>query len=139
MIHSFGRVVRRHEKDALFQHPSAWWPERGPYSRRVFAGSQLRLQVSEDPFSDARGIRESTTSWKSAVSDSPSSPSPVASTRDRRSSIPSLYPDLPTNRNTLLDLGPSDGIDSLCQNTHRLSGASTDEKSLLLHVSKSGS
>jgi hypothetical protein len=114
VIHSFGRVVRRHEKDALFQHPSAWWPERdamhrSPYSRRAAPGSQLRVWVpgEEDPFSDVRGLtrRESVTSWNSEFSDSPSSPTPVAS-RDRRLSLPGPYPDPVSNRNTLLDLAP---------------------------------
>ncbi|KAJ7107633.1 hypothetical protein C8R43DRAFT_1044731 [Mycena crocata] len=96
VIHSFGRVIRRHEKDALFQHPSAWWPERdinhrSPYSRRAFPGSQLRVRVlEEDPFSDARGVRESVTSWNSEFSDSPSSPTPAAS-RDRRTTSSSCF------------------------------------------------
>ncbi|KAJ7900131.1 hypothetical protein B0H14DRAFT_1550618 [Mycena olivaceomarginata] len=105
VIHSFGRVIHRHEKDALFQHPSAWWHERdinhrSPYSRRAFPGSQLRIRMPEDPFSDARAIRESMNSWNSEFADSPSSPSPVAATRDRRPSSTSPYP---SSRNTLLD------------------------------------
>jgi len=141
VIHSFGRVVRRHEKEALLQHPSTWWPERhrSPYSRRAFSRSQLRVRVPEDPFSDARGIRESTTSWNSEFSDSPSSPSPVAS-RDRRLSLSSPYSELPSNRNTLLDSGPPDGADPTVlsslngwQNggtSIRFSGTSADEKTV---------
>ncbi|KAJ7706396.1 hypothetical protein B0H17DRAFT_1037023 [Mycena rosella] len=118
VIHSFGRVVRRHEKDALFQHPSAWWPERdmihrSPYSRRAFPGSQLRVRVpgEDDPFSDVRRLRDSVTSWNSEFSDSPSSPIPAASTRDRRPSLPSPYPDLPSSsRNSLLELDGTDVI-----------------------------
>ncbi|KAJ7492822.1 hypothetical protein FB451DRAFT_1219666 [Mycena latifolia] len=145
VIHSFGRVVRRHEKDALFQHPSAWWPERdmihrSPYSRRGFPGSQLRVRVpaEDDPFSDMRGLRESMSSWNSDFSDSPSSPIPVASTRDRRPSLPSPYPDLPSsNRNTLFDLTPPDGTDLTFVSSlkswqggggPRLSGNSAEEK-----------
>lgn len=118
VIHSFGRVVRRHEKDALlFQHPSAWWERdmnhRSPYSRRGGFPGPLRVRVpaEEDPFSDARGMRESGSSWNSGFSDSPSSP-PAASMRDRRLSLPSPYPDLPTsNRNTLFDILPPDSTD----------------------------
>jgi len=133
VIHSFGRVVRRHEKDALFQHPSAWSPvnHRSPYSRRAYPG-QLRVWIDDDPFSDARGLRESVTSWNSGFSDSPSSLTPVAS-RDRRPSLPSPYPDFPNNRNTLLELpdGADPAFSSSRNNyggTTRLSGTSVDEK-----------
>jgi len=139
VIHSFGRVVRRHEKDALlFQHPSAWWERdmnhRSPYSRRGGFPGPLRVRVpaEEDPFSDARGIRESGTSWNSGFSDSPSSP-PAASMRDRRLSLPSPYPDLPTsNRNTLFDLLPSDGTDisSLRQGGGKVALFGADEKTV---------
>jgi len=116
VIHSFGRVVRRHEKDALFQHPSAWSPvNRSPYSRRAYPGSQPRFRVDDDPYSDSRGLRDSVTSWNS---DSPSSPTPVASMRDRRLS----YPDLPGSiRNMLLDLPDSAGPSGA-----RLSGLTID-------------
>ncbi|KAF7339823.1 hypothetical protein MVEN_01898900 [Mycena venus] len=132
VIHSFGRVIHRHEKEALVQHPSAWWHERdishrSPYSRRAFPGSQLRIRMPEDPFSDARAIRESLASWNSDFSDSPSSPSPVASTRDRRPSLPSPYP---SSRNTLLDSIPPDSRDANSRGTRRLSGNSFDEKSV---------
>jgi len=135
VIHSFGRVIHRHEKDALFQHPSAWWHERdifhrGPYSRRAFPGSQLRIRMPEDPFSDARAIRESMTSWNSEFS--PSTPSPIASTRDRRPSLPSPYP---SSRNTLLDMVTPDSTDpNRRASPSRLSGASIDEKSVLASV-----
>ncbi|KAF8213277.1 hypothetical protein K438DRAFT_1706974 [Mycena galopus ATCC 62051] len=107
VIHSFGRVIRRHEKEALLQNPSAWWHERdinhrSPYSRRAFP-SQLRIRMPEDPFSDARAIRDSMSSWNSEFANSPSSPSPVASTRDRKPSLTSPYP---SSRNTLLYLPP---------------------------------
>ncbi|KAJ7655028.1 hypothetical protein DFH06DRAFT_1201382 [Mycena polygramma] len=114
VIHSAGRVIHRHEKDALLHHPSTWWPERdvnhrSPYLRPAFSRSPLRAQVPEDPFSDARGIRDSMNSWNSDFSGSPSSPLPVASTRDRRLSLPSPYPELPSNRTSLLESGPPDG------------------------------
>ncbi|KAJ7169679.1 hypothetical protein C8R46DRAFT_994049 [Mycena filopes] len=137
VIHSFGRVIRRHEKDALFQHPSSWWPERdmnhrSAYARRAFPPSQLRVQMPEDPFSDARGIRQSVTSWNSEFSESPTSPSPVASTRDRRLSLPSPFSDYPSHRNTLLDL--PDTVPFLSSHWQggptRLSGTSVDEKNV---------
>ncbi|KAJ7783561.1 hypothetical protein DFH07DRAFT_995789 [Mycena maculata] len=101
VIHSFGRVIRRHEKDALFQHPSAWSPvnHRSPFSRRAFPG-QPKVRVDNDPFSDSRGLRESAVSWNSKFSDSPSSPTPVASIREGRLPFPSPYPDIPNNRHT---------------------------------------
>ncbi|KAJ7102135.1 hypothetical protein B0H15DRAFT_813313 [Mycena belliarum] len=118
VIHSFGRVVRRHEKDALFQHPSSWWPERdmihrSPYSRRAFPRPRQGSCAPEaDPFSDSRGLRESMTSWNSGFSDSPTSPIPVASTRDRRLSLPSPFADISSsNRNTLFDSIPPHGPD----------------------------
>ncbi|KAJ6627130.1 hypothetical protein B0H10DRAFT_1995557 [Mycena sp. CBHHK59/15] len=123
VIHSFGRVVRRHERDALLQHPSAWWDRdisnhRSPYSRSRFPGSPLRVRVpgedeaSDNPFSDTRGLRESTISWNSEFTGSPSSPTPVAFTRDRKLSLSSAYPDFPSsNRNTPLDLVPHDSTD----------------------------
>jgi len=130
VIHSFGRVIRRHETEALVQHPSAW-PERdinhrSPYARRAFPPTQLRVQLPEDPFSDARGIRESMTSWNSGY---PSSPSPVASTRDRRLSLTSPFSDIPSHRNTLLDPPDTDPFFSSRQGgTPRLSGTSFEEK-----------
>jgi hypothetical protein len=132
VIHSFGRVIHRHETEALVQHPSAWWHERdiihrSPYSRRAFPGSQLRIRMPEDPFSDARAIRESLASWNSDFSDSPSSPSPVASTRDRRSSLPSPYP---SSRNTLLDSIPPDSKDASSRGTPRRLSATVLTKSL---------
>ncbi|KAJ6604449.1 hypothetical protein DFH09DRAFT_1122731 [Mycena vulgaris] len=134
VIHSFGRVVRRHEKDALFQHPSAWWPERdlihrSPYSRRAF-----RVPGEEDPFSDARAYRDSVTSWNSEFTDSPSSPNPVASTRDRRLSLPSPFSDLPSsNRSMPFSLTPPDGTEKSWHGGSdgsgaTGSGASLDEK-----------
>ncbi|KAJ7431821.1 hypothetical protein B0H11DRAFT_1761405 [Mycena galericulata] len=150
VIHSFGRVVRRHEKDALFQHPSTWSPvnHRAPYSRRAFPGSHLRVRVDDDPFSEAKGLRESVSSWNSDFSDCPSSPTPVASMRDRRLGIPSPYPELPSNRNTLLELHDSvePAFPSSLNNWHgggttRLLGTSLDEKGgdRISHVSKDGS
>ncbi|KAJ7786099.1 hypothetical protein B0H16DRAFT_17640 [Mycena metata] len=125
VIHSFGRVIRRHETEALVQHPSAWWPERdinhrSPYARRPFPPSQLRVQLPEDPFSDARAVRESMTSWNSG---SPSSPSPIASTRDRRLSLPSPFSDIPSHRNTIVDTDPF-------LSPRRLSGTSFEEKNV---------
>ncbi|KAF7306738.1 hypothetical protein MIND_00465500 [Mycena indigotica] len=99
VIHSCGRVVRRNEKEALLQHPSSWWPDhRSPYARRgPFVTSPLRPGVPEDPFSDASAIRDSTSSWNSEFSRSPSSPTPAMS-RDRRSSLPLPFNDLISQR-----------------------------------------
>ncbi|KAF7320250.1 hypothetical protein MKEN_00809600 [Mycena kentingensis (nom. inval.)] len=97
IIHSFGRVVQRHEREALLhhslQHSPAWWPDR---SRRVIPASPLRVG-SEDPFSDSSAIRDSLSSWKSELTASPTSPLPAAS-RDRRSSLPSPFADMVNNR-----------------------------------------
>jgi len=127
VIHSFGRVIHRHEKDALLQNPSTWWHERdvnhrSPYSRRAFPG---QLRILPDPFSDTRALRESTTSWNSEFADSPSSPSPVASTRDRR---PSLTLPYSSGRNSLYSL-PPDTTDPSRGISGRLSGTSFEEKS----------
>ncbi|KAJ7225722.1 hypothetical protein GGX14DRAFT_489964 [Mycena pura] len=127
VIHSFGRVVRRHERDALFQHPSAWWSERdrSPYLRRGLPGM---VRAPEDPFSDARGVRDSTPSWNSNFSASPSSPSRAAS-RDRRPSLPSLYADFERSRNTILDLPPSHNAGQPF-GWRGISGTSIDEKNV---------
>lgn len=121
VIHSFGRVVRRHEREVLMQYPSAWWSDRdpyraSPYSRNRAPRSQMRLSGSSDddsPFSDTRGLRESMLSVNSElIAASPSSPSPIASTRDRRLSSPSAYPDFPnSNRSTAQDLVRHDSAD----------------------------
>ncbi|KAK7064394.1 hypothetical protein R3P38DRAFT_2824256 [Favolaschia claudopus] len=126
VIHSFGRVIRRHEQEALFQHPSAWWHERdmshrSPYSGLVFSGSPLRIQVPEDPFSDARAIRQSMSSWNSEFAFSPSSPSPVA-TRDRNSTT-----SFSSGRTKLLESFPSAGGGS---NRAHPPAASSVEKSV---------
>ncbi|KAJ7071224.1 hypothetical protein C8F01DRAFT_1109589 [Mycena amicta] len=120
VIHSFGRVVRRHEKDALLQQSSAWWPDhRNPFSRRGFATSPLRLGIPEDPFSDASAVRDSISSWNSGLSASPSSPCPAAS-RDRRSSLPSPFP----------DSSPQRPRESSPTEASRQSGSSMNEKSV---------
>jgi len=97
VIDSFGRVVRRHEREALLQQQTPGWsaPDRSPYPRRGFPASPFRAGVSasDDPFSDASAVlRDSLSSWKSELTTaSPVSPIPAAS-RDRRSSLPSTSP-----------------------------------------------
>lgn len=92
-IHSFGRVVRRHEREAILQHPSAWDPRSydasdvlhvgRPRQPRSLAHSMashghMRSMASStmpdddehgDPFSDSRRIhRSSQRSWNSSAS-----------------------------------------------------------------------
>lgn len=82
-IHSFGRVVRRHERDALLQHPatcdaivrrgnaiaSARLSNRSKSRTSSEFATSLRLRGEADddemdnPFSDARRLRGSRESW----------------------------------------------------------------------------
>jgi len=99
-IHSFGRVVRRHEKEALLQHRSAWADSpvnRNAYSRRTYPGSQGRTQHdANDPFSESRALRDSVSSWSG---ESLITPTPAAYMRGRLS-----YPDVPSSIRTSLEL-----------------------------------
>ncbi|KAF7339645.1 DNA-directed RNA polymerase III subunit rpc5 [Mycena sanguinolenta] len=45
VIHSFGRVIHRHEKDALFQNPSAWWHERDVPPSAAASGKRITARL----------------------------------------------------------------------------------------------
>ncbi|KAK0465429.1 uncharacterized protein EV420DRAFT_1514318 [Desarmillaria tabescens] len=94
-IHSFGRVVRRHEKDALIQNPRTWpWKNPGDGNRpgavRRQSSPQMsytshrrtrRFADSDDqgsPYSETRGLNQSRSSWNSGftISSVASLPSP---------------------------------------------------------------
>ncbi|KAG5654770.1 hypothetical protein H0H81_003778 [Sphagnurus paluster] len=72
-IHSFGRVVRRHEREALLQRPfmSNMVVRAGNsiYERKPRASHISTLSLSryrrEDPFADTRRLQESRGSWAS--------------------------------------------------------------------------
>jgi len=106
-MHSFSRVVRRHELEAVLQHPSAW--ERilrsEPDDTRVFfekrprrskspkaSGSQLRSRHKDDDAAAARSIRTSS----EHSYDTPVSPYTITTPRSSRkpstsSSLPSFH------------------------------------------------
>ncbi|KAF8898592.1 hypothetical protein BD779DRAFT_1666412 [Infundibulicybe gibba] len=88
-IHSFGRVVRRHERDALLQHPSTWdalvraghatpnAPQRGRLqsTNRLQTGALSRIRIkrgnsegADSPFSDLRRLNPARMSWESNAS-----------------------------------------------------------------------
>ncbi|RDB28826.1 hypothetical protein Hypma_015374 [Hypsizygus marmoreus] len=89
-IHSFGRVVHRHERDVLLQHPAlcnaivragnAIAEKKQPESR-ISVNPQLRYRREaegndkDDPFSDTRRLGDSRRSWDSGFSTPPSPPS----------------------------------------------------------------
>ncbi|KAF7310734.1 hypothetical protein HMN09_00616400 [Mycena chlorophos] len=91
VIHSFGRVVRRHERDVLLQSSAIYWPEnRSPFSRRV-GSPQLRFAMPEDRFSDVGAVpvsRDSLASW-SSDDFGPKSPIPAISRAHSVSLVPS--------------------------------------------------
>lgn len=92
-IHSFGRVVRRHERDALIQGPRIWKTPgdgnrpgavRRPLSPRMSYTSHRRTRRFADSddqgslYSETRGLNRSRSSWNSGltVSSMASLPSP---------------------------------------------------------------
>nr|GAT47866.1 predicted protein [Mycena chlorophos] len=95
VIHSFGRVVRRHERDVLLQSSAIYWPEnRSPFSRRV-GSPQLRFAMPEDRFSDVGAVpisRDSLASWSSDDFE-PKSPIPAISRAQSVSLVPSPFAD----------------------------------------------
>ena len=73
-MHSFGRVVRRHDREAILQNPTAWDPiyraeleaarafRKGRLSRRAYSPVSIssrrpRYTTASDPFEDPRGDR----------------------------------------------------------------------------------
>ncbi|KAK0198708.1 hypothetical protein F5146DRAFT_1020728 [Armillaria mellea] len=95
-IHSFGRVVRRHERETLIQNPRTWaWKNPGDGNHPGTARRQLSSQMSyvshrrtrrfadsEDQgslYSETRGLNQSRNSWNSGltVSSAESLPSPL--------------------------------------------------------------
>ncbi|PBL00743.1 hypothetical protein ARMGADRAFT_1006867 [Armillaria gallica] len=127
-IHSFGRVVRRHERDTLIQNPRTWaWKNPGdgnhPGTVRRQLSSQMsyvshrrtrRFADSEDQgslYSETRGLNQSRNSWNSGstVSSAESLPSPTVLVQSfyqkspRRSSVTLPSPtvgDFPTSGRT---------------------------------------
>ncbi|KAK0208608.1 hypothetical protein DFS33DRAFT_1304539 [Desarmillaria ectypa] len=94
-IHSFGRVIWRHERDALIQNPRTWpWKNPGDGNRPGTVRRQLSPQMSYtshrrtrrfadsddqgSPYSETRGLNQSRSSWNSGftVSSVASLPSP---------------------------------------------------------------
>ncbi|KAJ7597174.1 hypothetical protein C8J56DRAFT_919412 [Mycena floridula] len=85
-IHSFGRVIRRHERDATLQEPRSWQARRMPFdnARRARQAASLtntgasshgmtwqkesHLQETWDPFSDPGKLNPIRTSWNSVSS-----------------------------------------------------------------------
>lgn len=125
-IHSFGRVVRRHERDALLQRPSTSTvisragnvpssvrhdkPRKSRLSSSIPSQLRFRREMDDndinDPFSDTQRLGDFRESWHttgviSFTSDSPPpSPSPQISELSRIPIIPpspSVYSTFPTS------------------------------------------
>ncbi|KAF8078473.1 hypothetical protein FPV67DRAFT_1648275 [Lyophyllum atratum] len=90
-IHSFGRVVRRHERDALLQHPltcdvlvraEAAASGKKPYNSQIstLPSSRFKREADDneidDPFSDTRRLADCRDSWASVVPATTNPPSP---------------------------------------------------------------
>ncbi|KAK0456204.1 hypothetical protein EV421DRAFT_1750978 [Armillaria borealis] len=120
-IHSFGRVVRRHERDTLIQNPRTWaWKNPGdgnhPGTVRRQLSSQMsyashrrtrRFADSEDQgslYSETRGLNQSRNSWNSGltVSSAESLPSPPVL-------VQSFYQKTPPQRSSVTLPSPTVG------------------------------
>jgi len=82
-IHSFGRVIRRHERDAILQEPQSWQAPRTPLEHRRNPRQQSSPPIStrtshrrvwrkasdledkSNPYSETRGLKQPRTSWNS--------------------------------------------------------------------------
>lgn len=72
-MHSFGRVVRRHEREAILQHPSAWDPM---YRAELEASRAFRQGNMRRPFSpistiSRRPLRRNNSEHENPFQDSP--------------------------------------------------------------------
>lgn len=80
-IHSFGRVIRRHERDIILQEPRSWQPRTRADHRALNPSSYNRRwrnngDLDDSPFSETRGLTESRGSW-SSFSSHQSEPPPL--------------------------------------------------------------